>query len=74
MDGKKELWHFEKLAGVHAVFTCPPKSINLVNDEYRELEFDPDAWKEPVPDEVLDRLNKFQYFREAYDAEGMEHP
>jgi transaldolase len=74
VDGKKELWHFEKLAGVHAVFTCPPKYINLVNDEYRELEFDPYAWKEPVPDEVLDRLNKFQYFREAYDAEGMEPP
>lgn len=74
VDGKKELWHFEKLAGVHAVFTCPPKYINLVDDEYRELEYDPDAWKEPVPDEILDRLNKFQYFREAYDAEGMEPP
>ncbi len=74
VDGKKEFWHFEKLAGVHAVFTCPPKHINIVDDEYRELEYDPDAWKEPVSDEILDRLNKFQYFREAYDAKGIEPP
>ena len=74
VNGKKQLWHFEKLAGVNAVFTCPPKYISQVNDEYRELEFDPDAWNEPVPDKVLDRLKRFQYFREAYDAKGMEPP
>jgi transaldolase len=73
VNGKKELWHFEKLAGSNAVFTCPPKFISAV-DEYSDIEFNPDAWKEHAPDEVLDKLNKFQYFREAYDPDGMEIP
>jgi transaldolase len=72
VNGKKELWHFEKVAGINAVFTCPPKYINAVNDDYREIEFDPDAWREPVPDVILENLNKFRYFREAYDVKGME--
>ena len=74
VNGKKELWHFEKLAGVNAVFTCPPKIINIVNDEYIQREFDPDGWREPVPEEILDKLNKFAYFREAYDEHGIEPP
>jgi transaldolase len=75
VNSRKELWHFEKLAGANAVFTCPPKYINAVDsDEFKDIEFDPDAWKEPVPDEAIEKLNKFQYFREAYDPEGLEPP
>ena len=72
--GKKELWHFEKLAGAPAVFTCPPKYISVVDAEYEEMEFDAEGWKEPVPDDVLEKLNRFQYFRDAYDPEGLEPP
>jgi hypothetical protein len=74
VNGKKELWHFEKLAGVNAVFTCPPKYIDIVNDEFTELEYGSDSWKEPVPEEVLEKLHKFRYFREAYDGNGLEPP
>jgi len=74
VGGKKELWHFKKLAGAPAVFTCPPKYISVVDAEYEEMEFDAEGWKEPVPDEVLGKLNKFKYFRDAYDPEGLEPP
>ncbi len=74
VDGKTRLWHFEKLAGAPAVFTCPPKYIDQVDEYGQDIEFDPDGWKEPVPEEVLDKLMKFQYFREAYDPKGLEPP
>ncbi len=74
VDGKTRLWHFEKLAGAPAVFTCPPKYIDQVDEYGVDIEFDPDGWKEPVPEEVLDKLMKFQYFREAYDPKGLEPP
>jgi transaldolase len=74
VGGKARLWHFEKLAGADIVYTCPGKFIALVDEICADIEFDPDAWKEPVPEEVLEKLNKFQYFREAYDPYGLEPP
>ncbi|MBN2324472.1 MAG: transaldolase [Spirochaetes bacterium] len=74
VDGKTRIWHFEKLSGANAVFTCPPKYIDLVDEIGADIEFDPDGWKEPIPDEVLEKLNKFKYFREAYDPKGLEPP
>jgi len=73
VNGKKELWHLEKLAGADAVFTCPPKFINHA-DEHLDMCFDPDAWKEPVPEKTIDKLSKLKFFREAYDPKGMEPP
>jgi transaldolase len=70
--GKKELWHFEKLAGAPAVFTCPPKYISEVDAGYEGLEYDPEGWKEPVPEGVIEKLMRFKYFREAYDPKGLE--
>jgi len=70
VNGKKELWHFDKLAGSPAVFTCPPKYISTVDAEYGDMAFDPDGWKEPVPEKVLEKLMQFKYFREAYDPKG----
>jgi transaldolase len=74
VDGRVRLWHFEKLSGANAVFTCPPKFIDSVDKLGADIEFDPDGWKEPIPNEVLDKLNKFKYFREAYDLEGLKPP
>jgi hypothetical protein len=74
VDGRVRLWHFEKLSGANAVFTCPPKFIDSVDKLGADIEFDPDGWKEPIPNEVLDKLNKFKYFREAYDPEGLKPP
>jgi len=74
IDGKVRLWHFEKLSGANAVFTCPPKYIDQVDEIGVDIDFDPDGWKEPIPDEILEKLNKFKYFREAYDPHGLEPP
>ena len=74
VDGKTRLWHFEKVAGADLVYTCPGKYIQMVDELGADIEFDKDAWKEPVPEVVMDKLNKFQYFREAYDPEGLEPP
>jgi transaldolase len=74
VDGKTEVWHFEKLAGANLVYTCPGKYINVVDTYCYDKEFNPEAWKKPVPEEMLQKLNKFQYFREAYDPQGLEPP
>jgi transaldolase len=70
--GTGKLWHFEKLSGAPAVFTCPPKYINEVDKEFDGIEYDPEGWKEPVPEKVFEKLNMFQYFREAYEPKGLE--
>ena len=74
VDGITRLWHFEKVAGADLVYTCPGKYIKMVDELGADIEFDKDAWKEPVPEVVMDKLNKFQYFREAYDPKGLEPP
>ena len=74
VDGKARVYHFEKVAGASIVYTCPGKYIALIDEVCADIDFDPDAWKEPPPDEALDTLNKFQYFREAYDPHGLEPP
>lgn len=74
VDGKLRQWHFEKLAGARAVFTCPPKYIDQVDEAAGDIAFDPEGWKEPMPGDVLEKLNKFTYFREAYDPLGLEPP
>jgi len=73
VEGKKRLWHFEKVAGSDMVYTCPGKYIKVVDELGEGIEFDPDAWKEPVPEEVLGKLNKFEYFRKAYEPYGLTH-
>ena len=74
LDGKMQVWHFEKLAGANLVYTCPGKYIKIVDEYCYDIEFNKNTWKEPVPDEVIEKLNRFQYFREAYDPYGIEPP
>lgn len=74
VNGKMRVWHFEKVAGANMVYTCPGKFIKQVDEYCYDIEFDPDAWKEPVPDEVIEKLSKFKYFREAYEPYGLEPP
>jgi transaldolase len=72
VDGKTRVWHVEKLAGADIVYTCPPKFINIVDEYCLDIEFDPQAWKEYPPEEIIEKLNRFQYFREAHDPKGLE--
>jgi transaldolase len=74
IDGKTRVWHVEKLAGADIVYTCPPKFINIMDEYCLDIEFNPQAWMESPPEEVIDKLNKFEYFRAAYDPEGLEPP
>jgi hypothetical protein len=64
----------EKLAGADIVYTLPGKFIAMADEVCRDIEFDSEAWREAVPDEALEKLNKFQYFREANDPKGLEPP
>jgi transaldolase len=74
IDGKTRVWHVEKLAGSDIVYTCPPKFINIIDEYCLDIDFDPQAWKESPPDDVIEKLNRFQYFREAYEPNGLEPP
>lgn len=72
VEGQTRLWYFEKLAGANAVFTCGPKFIKAVDLLGQNIEFDENAIDNPVPQSVIEKLNKFRYFREGYEPEGME--
>jgi transaldolase len=74
VDGKMRVWHFEKVAGADMVYTCPGKYIKIVDEYCNDIEFDPEAWREPVPGQVIEKLSRFKYFREAYDPYGLDPP
>lgn len=66
-------WHIEKLAGGDFVYTCPPGYIaQLMQVEDRLSPFDRDAIHEEAPDEVLGRLMRIPYFRQAYEVDGLK--
>ncbi len=69
INGEKHCWHLEKLAGADMVYTCPPKFIAslLLEGDHIELSNQID---EPVPDEVMQKLLKIEYFAKGYDEEG----
>lgn len=69
VNGEKHCWHFEKLAGADIVYTCPPKFIAplLLEADHIELSNQID---EPVPDDVLEKLLKIDYFARGYDEKG----
>lgn len=66
-------WHIEKLAGGDFVYTCPPGYIaQLMQVEDRLPSFDRDAIHEEAPAEVLGRLMRIPYFRQAYEVDGLK--
>ncbi len=66
-------WHIEKLAGGDFVYTCPPGYIaQLMQVEDRFSPFDPGAIHEEAPPEVLGKLMRVPYFRQAYEPDGMK--
>ena len=69
INGEKHCWHLEKLAGADMVYTCPPKFIAslLLEGDHIELSNQID---EPVPDEVMQKLLKIEYFAKGYDEDG----
>ena len=69
VNGEKRCWHLEKLAGADIVFTCPPKFIAPLLLEGDHIEFS-NQIDEPVPEDVLNKLLKIDYFVRGYDEEG----
>lgn len=71
--GVASSWHLEKIAGGDFVYTCPPAYIaQLMHAEDRLAAFDPNAIEEEPPREVIAKLMRLPYFRQAYEPDGME--
>jgi len=65
-------WHIEKIAGGDFVYTCPPSYIEqLMKAEDRLPAFDAKAIHEDASPELIEKLRKIPYFRQAYDFDGM---
>lgn len=70
--GRASSWHVQKLAGGDFVYTCPPGYIaQLMQAEDRLGEFDPRAVDEDASPELIEKLRRLPYFRQAYDFDGM---
>ena len=71
--GSASSGHIAKLAGGDFVYTCPPNYIaQLMRAEDRLPPFDPSAIDADAPPEVLEKLLKLPYFRQAYEFDGMQ--
>ena len=64
--------HIANLAGGDFVYTCPPSYIQqLMQAEDRLPAFDPKAIDEDASPELIEKLRRIPYFRQAYDFDGM---
>jgi transaldolase len=68
-DGKTRIWHLEKFAGGDVVLTIFPNIIEEFILAYRGEEIC-NHIDEPVPAEVIEKLRRVPYFRQAYDEDG----
>lgn len=71
IGGKTRIWHVEKLIGGDLVLTIFPNILAgyILNYEGEEIE---SKIGEPVPGEVIGKLSKIPYFREAYDEDAIK--
>jgi len=69
-DKKVAVWHLEKIAGGNFVYTCPPSFIKALILKCDALEFSNQIEEEP-PKEVLDKLLRVPFFKEAYLEDGL---
>jgi transaldolase len=70
--GAASSWHISKLAGGDLVYTCPPGYIaQLMKAEDRLPDFDPREIDSDAPPEVMAKLMRIPYFRQAYEFDGM---
>ena len=70
VDGRQRIWHLEKLAGASAVLTIFPNIIEAFLLSYRGEPIEPRI-DEEVPGEVLEKLRRIPYFRQAYEEDGL---
>jgi transaldolase len=71
--GRASSWHISKIAGGDFVYTCPPGYIHqLMQAEDRLPPFEASAIDEEPPAEVIEKLLRIPYFRQAYEFDGMQ--
>ncbi|MDU8946421.1 transaldolase family protein [Ovoidimarina sediminis] len=71
--GKCSSGHIQMIAGGDFVYTCPPSYIaQLMQAEDRMEPFDARAIDEDAPAEVIEKLMRLPYFRQAYEFDGMQ--
>jgi transaldolase len=71
--GAASSWHISKIAGGDFVYTCPPGYIlQLMQAEDRLPAFDAKAIEEEAPKDVIAKLMRIPYFRQAYEPDGMK--
>ena len=70
VDGRERIWHLEKLAGADAVLTIFPNIIEAFLLAYDEEPIC-SCIEDPVPEEVLRKLLRIPYFRQAYEEDGL---
>jgi transaldolase len=69
--GKRRFWDVELIAGGDIVYTCPPYVLEPLFAIGDELEFRPRI-EEPVPGDVLRKLERIPYCIQAFDPNGLE--
>jgi len=68
--GEGNLYHIEKVAGGNMVYTLNPE---IIDDFMRICECKEiyNQMEDPVPADILEKLLKIPYFKEAYDQDGI---
>ena len=69
VDGVARSWHLEKIAGADIIYTCPPDFLEALLFDGQHLEFT-NRIRDPVPQEVMDKLMKIPYFERGYREDG----
>ena len=71
--GAASSWHISKIAGGDFVYTCPPGYIaQLMQAEDRLPPFEKSAIDEEPPKDIIAKLMRLPYFRQAYEPDGMK--
>ncbi|NIA20774.1 MAG: transaldolase [Anaerolineaceae bacterium] len=71
IDGREKVWHLEHLAGGNVVLTVFPNVFEGLLAGYDAGELKPHI-DDTVPQEVIDELFKTEYFRQAYEEDGLK--
>ncbi len=70
IDGETEIWHLAQVAGGRTVMTIFPNILAAFIESYAGRPLEPTI-EQPVPADVLERLLRVPYFRQAYEPEGV---
>ena len=72
VDGIDRIWHLEEKTGAATVVTCPPSFIAkvILMPDVDKITFEKDRIHQDIPQDLMDKLIKIQYFVKGYAADG----